>query len=148
MIVVGTDGSAAAGLALETALLLAEEGEAFVAVTAWRELKGDFGLPYERLIAPDVADIEREWAEATAAAAAKRVREAGHPAEAVIRHGKAAPAICAVAAEQKARLIVVGSTGWGPIEGMLMGSVSSGVLRTARCAVVTVHPGHEEAEPA
>ena len=140
MIVVGTDGSEASALALKTALALAEEGEPFVAVTAWTELKGDFGLPYERLIAPDIADVEREWAEATATAAAERLRGAGHPAEAIVRHGKAAPSICSVAAEQNARLIVVGATGWGPIEGILLGNVASGVMRIAECGVVAVRP--------
>lgn len=62
MIVVDTDGSPGAALALDTALSLAEDGEAFVAVTAWQE-RGDFGLPYERLIAPDIADIERVFAD-------------------------------------------------------------------------------------
>jgi nucleotide-binding universal stress UspA family protein len=142
MIVVGTDGSPAAELALVTALSLADEGEAFVIVTAWQELRGDFGLPYDRLLAPHAAEIEREWAERTASAAAETVRAAGHPADALVPHGKPAKRICEAACETGARLVVVGSTGWGPIEGMLMGSVSAGVARQAPCAVVTVRPPH------
>jgi nucleotide-binding universal stress UspA family protein len=146
VVVVGTDGSAAAQAALETALSLAEDDEPFVLVTAWQELTGDFGLPYARLLAPDVAEIEREWAEKTVSEAAERVRAAGHPVATVIRHGRPAKAICAVAAEQDARLIVVGSTGWGPIEGLLVGSVSAGVLREAECAVVAVRPPRQGQE--
>jgi nucleotide-binding universal stress UspA family protein len=140
MIVVGTDGSVGAELALATALSLADDGEPFVIVTAWQELRGDFGLPYERLLAPDSAAIEREWAEKTSSATAELVQAAGHPADALVRHGKPARMICDTASETGARLAVIGSTGWGPIEGMLMGSVSAGVLRNAPCTVVTVRP--------
>jgi nucleotide-binding universal stress UspA family protein len=139
MIVVGTDGSVGAELALATALSLAGDSEPFVIVTGWQELRGDFGLPYARLLT-DSAAIEREWADKTASAAAEIVRAAGHPVDAIVQHGKPARMICDAASETGARLVVVGSTGWGPIEGMLMGSVSAGVLHNAPCTVVTVRP--------
>src|SRR5207248_10269773 len=44
-IVVGTDGSEAATAALEQAIALAKaSSDQLVVVTAWRELRGDFGL--------------------------------------------------------------------------------------------------------
>jgi nucleotide-binding universal stress UspA family protein len=140
VIVVGTDGSSGAALALDAALALADEGEPMLLVTAWHELRGDFGLPYDRLVHPDSAEIEREWAERTSAAAAEQAKAAGHPAEAVVRHEKPTKALCAVAGEREARMLVVGSAGWGAVEGMLVGSVSAGVLHSAPCTVVVVRP--------
>jgi nucleotide-binding universal stress UspA family protein len=107
-------------------------------VTVWRELRGDFGLPYAKLLAPDLADIERGWALETLAAAAAEAQRAGVPADTVARHGKPAQGICAVAEERAARMVVVGSSGWGPTEGLLLGSVSSEVLRHARRPVLVV----------
>lgn len=144
MIVVGVDGSPSGELALETALELARDDESLLVVTAWQELRGDFGLPYERLLHPSSADIEREWAEKTASAGVEKARAAGRAAEPVVRHGKPSQALCALAAERDARMIVVGSSGWGAVEGMLFGSVSAAVLHTAPCAVVVVRPPRSE----
>ena len=143
MIVVGVDGSSAGDLALETALELAGDGEPVLVVWAWRELSGDFGLPYDRLIHPSSADIEREWAERTSAEAAEKAKAAGHPAEAVAPHGKPSKVLCAPARERDARLIVVGSSGWGAVEGLGMSSVSAAVLHSAprRVVVVRSAPG-------
>ena len=140
-ILVATDGSEPAQRAVAVALELAREtGEDVCFVTVWRELHGDFGLPYAKLIAPDIADIERDWAGDTLAAAAAEAEAAGVQAETVSRHGKAAVEICAVAAERGVRMIVVGSSGWGPVEGLLLGSVSSEVLHRSSVPVLVVPP--------
>ncbi len=139
-IVVGTDGSASAKAAVRAALKLARtSGDRIVFVTAWRELRGDFGLPYDALIPSlGLAEIERTWADETLAAAAEDARAAGVEAETVRRHGSPAVEICAVAKERGARLVVVGSQGWGRLEGILVGSVSAGVLAHASCPVLVV----------
>ena len=138
-ILVATDGSSSAQAAVAAALELAQETRDDVCfVTVWREFHGDFGLPYAKLLAPDLADIERDWALETLAAAAAEAERAGIPADTVARHGKPAHEICAVAKERAARMIVVGSSGWGLIEGLLLGSVSSEVLRHARRPVLVV----------
>lgn len=135
MIVVGTDGSASALAAERFAIeLAAARGEPLLFVTAWRELRGDLGLPLRALI-PDVVDIERDWAGETVEAAAARAREAGVEVETETRHGKPAHEICSVAREQGARMIVVGSTGWSAIP---LGSVSAEVLHRAPCPVLVV----------
>lgn len=140
-IVVGTDGSDTGRAAEDYAFGLARAtGATVVVVTAWRELTGDFGLPYERLLAPDVADVEREWAEAVVSAAAARGAEAGVDVATECRHGQAAEAILEVARERGATTIVVGSHGFGRVEGILLGSVSRAVLRHATCPVVVVPP--------
>jgi nucleotide-binding universal stress UspA family protein len=139
IILVATDGSEPARRAVAVALELAREtGDDVCFVTVWRELHGDFGLPYAKLLAPDIADIERDWARDTLAAAAAEAEAAGVQAETIARHGKPAAEISAVAAELGVRMIVVGSSGWGPIEGMLLGSVSSEVIRRSTCPVLVV----------
>jgi nucleotide-binding universal stress UspA family protein len=94
--------------------------------------------------------VEREWAQAALASAAAEAEAAGVRATTLSRYGRAAEQICAVARERQPRLIVVGSRGWGPVDGVLFGSVSSGVLNHAPCPVLVVpatgEPG--EAEPA
>lgn len=138
-ILVATDGSDPAKAAAEVAFELARaSGDTLLFVTVWRELRGDFGLPYGTLIAPDAADIERNWAHQALAAAAAQAREAGLEAETVCRHGKPAREIVEVARERGVRLIVIGSHGFGPIEGTLFGSVSTGVLSRAPCPVLVV----------
>jgi nucleotide-binding universal stress UspA family protein len=138
-IVVAVDGSDAAKAATKVALELARAaGDKLLFVTAWRELRGDFGLPYATLMAPDIVDVERDWARDTLAAAVAEAEQAGVQAESVSRHGRPAHEIVAVAREHDARLIVVGSHGFGPVEGLLLGSVSAGVLRHSRCPVLVV----------
>jgi nucleotide-binding universal stress UspA family protein len=149
-ILVGTDGSATAQAATCVALDLAQaSGDDVLFVTAWHELEGDFGLPIAKLF-PGLVEVEREWAQTTLATAAAEAEAAGVSATTLSRHGEPADQICRVARERKPRLIVVGSRGWGPVDGVLFGSVSSGVLRHAPCPVLVVPATGEpaEAEPA
>jgi len=138
-IVVAVDGSDTSKAATKVALELAgAAGNPLLFVTVWRELRGDFGLPYTTLIAPDVVEVERDWARDTLAAAVSVAERAGIPAEGLSRHGRPAHEIVAVARERSARLIVVGSHGFGPVESIVLGSVSAGVLRHAPCPVLVV----------
>jgi cation-transporting P-type ATPase E len=145
-ILVGTDGSATAQAAIRVALDLAQaSGDDVLFVTAWHELEGDLGLPIAKLW-PELVEVEREWAETTLASAADEAEAAGVPATTSSRHGTPADQICKVARERHPRLIVVGSRGWGPVDGVLFGSVSSGVLRHAPCPVLVVPAAGEPAE--
>jgi nucleotide-binding universal stress UspA family protein len=140
-ILVAVDGSDSSAEALRVGLDLARaRGDSIVFVTAWRELRGDFGLPYETIVAPDVVDVERDWAKETLAAALAQASDAGVPADGVTRHGPPAHEIVTVARERGVRLIVMGSHGFGPVEGIVFGSVSHGVLRHAPCPVVVCPP--------
>lgn len=137
-ILVGTDGSAPAAAAIRFALeLAAATGDRLLFVTAWRELRGSWGLPLQHLI-PELTDIERDWAATHSAAAADAAKAAGVPAEAVIRHGDAVDVICDVAEEVKPRLIVVGSHDWTAIERVFAGSVADKVTHAAPCPVLVV----------
>ena len=137
-ILLATDGSESAEAATRMAIELAQAtGDRLVVVTAWRELRGDFGVPLTGVF-PDVEEIERDHARQVAENAAATARAAGVEAEVVLRHGPARREIAAVAHELKPRLLVLGSQGWGAIERSLFGSVSTSVVHHAGCPVLVV----------
>ena len=106
-------------------------------VTAWRELRGDFGVPIDSVF-PDVKDIERDHALRIAETVAAQAAAHGVEAEVVVRHGSPAREISALARELSPRLIVIGSQGWGAVERAVFGSVSERVLHHAPCPVLVV----------
>ena len=55
--------------------------------------------------------------------------------------GPPADRIVAIAEEENAALVVIGSRGRGDVKSALLGSVSHGVLSRATCPVVIVPPG-------
>jgi len=57
-------------------------------------------------------------------------------AETVLLHGSAGPALCQLAAELPADVIVIGSRGLGGLRRAMLGSVSDHVVRNAPCPVV------------
>lgn len=61
-------------------------------------------------------------------------------AEQRLERGKAAERLCAVAHEERAQLVVVGSRGHGALRAAILGSVSTAVVRKAPCPVVVVPP--------
>ena len=137
-ILVATDGSDAAKAAAAAACDLARStGDEVVFVTVWRELRGDFGLPLQRLI-PDLVEVEREHADAILAEARRDGEARGVRAETVSRHGDAAREIAALARESSPRMIVIGSHGQGKLESVLLGSVAHEVVHTASCPVLLV----------
>lgn len=139
-IVVATDGSAAGTAALAEAIELAKAtGDRLLVVTVWRPLQGDFGLPYSTLsLSTELIAVERERAERTLAEAKAETERAGLAVETVLRSGDPAGEICAVAESERARLVVIGSHGYGAVLSVLLGSVSSAVLHRAGCPVVVV----------
>jgi nucleotide-binding universal stress UspA family protein len=74
-------------------------------------------------------DLKREQAAAIAAL--------GGPAEGLVRDGN--PAGVLAEASREADLLVMGSRGYGPLQAVLLGSVSHYVVRRAACPVV-IHP--------
>jgi nucleotide-binding universal stress UspA family protein len=139
-IVVATDGSRAAGAALDEAIALARvTGDRLEVITVWRALQGDFGLSYpSAALLNELLDAEREHAESTLTTAAERAREAGVEATAALVAGDPAETICDHARRVGARLIAMGSHGYGAVVSLLVGSVSSAVIRDAPCPVLVV----------
>jgi nucleotide-binding universal stress UspA family protein len=76
-------------------------------------------------------------------AAARRLREAGFVAAALVRSGDAAHEIVAVARERQAGLIVVGTRGQTGLRRLILGSVARNVLLHAPCSVLVVREAVE-----
>lgn len=98
-------------------------------------------LPYAmdvQRITDEVLRYRQEHAERTAAEAARRLTDAGWPAEARTAFGQAAATIAAEAEELGAGLIVVGAAGLNPIERFFVGSTAARVARSARRSVLVV----------
>lgn len=143
-IVIATDGSEAAESAARTGFELARlTGDEVVLVSVWELLTGSFGsaVPYmdERSL-----EADKIRAQAVLDAAVKAAGEAGVKAEAQLVQGQPAEEICRIAKERDARMIVVGTHGWGPIRSFLSGSVLAGVLHDAPCAVLAGPRGSRE----
>lgn len=145
VIVVATDGSPAAEAALDEAIRLAREtNDALAVVTVWQALQGDFGLAYPpTAVLSELLDAERDHAEATLAHAAERARVAEVTVETHLLTGDPAETVCRFADEHHARMIAVGTHGYGTMMSLLMGSVSEAVIRRASCPVL-VSRAHDE----
>ena len=132
MIVVATDGSDQALAAMRIALEVAAHGGDEILVTAvWTELRATLGFPVG-------VDTDRAWAEEAAAATAALAEQVGLEPATSIRQGAPGREICAAARDHDARLIVIGSRGFGALTGAMLGSVSGYVLRHAPCPVLVV----------
>jgi len=136
-VVVGTDGSpvseAALGFAFDAA---AVRGAELVALHAWSPTAVDKAL--EPMMDWDAVADEED------AVLAERLSGWGQKypqvtlRRSVVRDG-AARAL--VDASRGAQLVVVGSRGRGTAAGLMLGSVSHGVLHAAHCPVAIVRPG-------
>jgi nucleotide-binding universal stress UspA family protein len=133
VVVVATDGSPGAEVAVEQAVELASAtGDSLAVVTVWQALQGDFGLAHPpSAILSELLSAEREHAEATLQLAVGKAQTAGLAVDSRLMTGDPAAQICAFATEVRARLIAVGSHGYGAMAQLLMGSVSSAVIRQA-----------------
>jgi len=140
ILLVATDGSLAAGAALDEAIALAAEiGDEVAAITVWRALQGDFGLAYpSAAMLDDLLDAERKHAESTLADATARAEAAGVRIRTRLETGDPAEQICAYAREIDARLVAVGTRGHGSVASLLLGSVSNAIIRQAPCPVLVV----------
>jgi nucleotide-binding universal stress UspA family protein len=140
-LLVATDGSLAAGAALDEAITLASDtGDELAAITVWRALQGDFGLAYpSAAMLDDLLEAERKHAEAALTEAKARAEAAGVPIRTRLATGDPAEQICAYAREIDARLLAVGTRGYGSVASLLLGSVSNAIIRQAPCPVLVVH---------
>lgn len=125
-VIVGTDGSRTADLAVAIATSLARSlGAALTVASAWyREMK-DGPVPSERVDYPaDPAALAARWAEETSYAAAVTAREAGvQDARHVAPQGNAADALLRLAEERANSLLVVGSVGLSDRTERLVGNI-------------------------
>ena len=134
-IVVGYDGRAGSQAALDEATRLAEELGATTLVIVFSHGVSPVG--------GEVADLEaavEERGRAVLQQAIDRVGD-GVTVETELRAESSADGLVAVADERDARMIVVGSTGEGPIRGILIGSTSYKLLHMSTKPVLVVRAG-------
>jgi nucleotide-binding universal stress UspA family protein len=144
-IVIGADGSQASLDAAELGLQLAvARGDRVVVVTAWPPVH-DLGIT-DTIFDTDLMDFQHGKARRIADEAAALASARGLEVDTVVKPGWPADEICRVATDRDAGLIVVGAHGWGPIHGLMRGSVTNAVLHRAPCAVLAGPPGPREAD--
>ena len=142
-----TDGSPSAKAAAAEAFELAQAtGWKLRVVTVWRApIITGYGFAPAPYI-PELADIERDHANKVALEAVEAAKAAGVEATGELRQGSASDEICEAAKETAARLIVMGAHGWGAVQRLVFGSVSTSVLHHAPCPVLIVRDTDHETE--
>jgi nucleotide-binding universal stress UspA family protein len=140
-IVVGTDGSATATVAVREAVDVAKAvGATLELVSAYAPVP-EQRLRQERRDAPE--DVQwgihpRHEVEASLGDAAELAREAGVNVNIYARQGDPADAILDVAEESGADLIVVGNKGMTGAKRFLLGSVPDKISHHAPCSVMII----------
>jgi nucleotide-binding universal stress UspA family protein len=141
-LVVGTDGSHTAAVAVGRAVALARAFDARLSIVSAYEpvpsgrLRGGMPEPPQNV---EWALNPREDVLALLAAAEREAREAGvDQVETFARVGDAADAILDVAEEQRSDLVVVGNKGMTGATRFLLGSVPNKVSHHAPCSVLIV----------
>jgi nucleotide-binding universal stress UspA family protein len=140
-IVVGTDGSETAHVAVREAAELARQTGAELQLVSAYEPVPQSRLRTEQLEAPD--DIAhtvgpREDVDAILSTAASDVEAAGVKVRTFARQGEPADAILDVAEEENADLIIVGNKGMTGAKRFLLGSVPNKVSHHAPCSVLII----------
>jgi nucleotide-binding universal stress UspA family protein len=147
-VLLATDGSEQADLALKAAVTLAENTDSELHVVVVEELPYAYDAPAVKSPASGFFLEAHERARKRLDRELEKVRsagEGGRVAEAHLRVGTAAREIVALAEEIEAGLIVLGSRGLGGVRRALMGSVSMSVVHHAHCSVLVVRgSGHRE----
>jgi nucleotide-binding universal stress UspA family protein len=137
VVVVGVDGSGSSLRALELALHEAGLRGLQLEVLYAPEHVRAYGFPAPVVLPAELVRSLRAHDESVLDAVAAVV--ADHPGvDVAVRTVEGAPARALVRASEDAALVVVGSRGVGAFEGVLLGSVSAGVLRGAHCPVAVV----------
>jgi nucleotide-binding universal stress UspA family protein len=140
-IVVGTDGSETAGVAVQHAIDLARQVGAKLQIVSAFEPVADKRLRSEQREVPkDMQWMvnEREDVDATLEAAKEQAEDAGVSVEIYARQGDPADAILDVAEEQGSDLIVVGNKGMRGTKRFLLGSVPNKVSHHAPSSVLII----------
>ena len=141
-IVVGTDGSDTARMALQQAIALARQSGASLKIVSAYEPVSDQRLQNQHVEVPkdlewmvnprgdvlEMLDVARDEAD----------RAGVEKVETFARQGDAADAILDIAEEQHADLIVVGNRGMTGAKRFLLGSVPNKVSHHAPCSVLIV----------
>ena len=133
-VVVGADGSAASGSAIEFAVAEATLREApLLAVCALADNPGTLGGGHR--LKDSFSELMDHWQQEYPALDIQRQVVDGSPREALLQ------------AARTAQLLVVGARGRGGVDGMAIGSVSYAVLHHAHCPVAVIHSRRPGPQP-
>lgn len=141
LILVGTDGSETASIAVsEAADLAANLGAKLLILSAFPNgIDTRLGEQAHNVPAPKHwRSVRRAEAEEVLAEAVGSLGQTDVPVETVAQEGDAAEAIIRAAEERKADIVVIGNKGMGGIKRFLLGSVPSRVAQHAPCSVFIV----------
>jgi nucleotide-binding universal stress UspA family protein len=140
-IVFATDGSPSASEAQRHAFDLAKlTGAPLLVVSvshATLPAVGYSAYGYSEIVT-ELTHAEHKRLNALLSATTDAAAAEGITCETVTGDGAIVDAICEIAAEHDAQLIVVGSHGWGAARRLLSGSVSTGLVHSAPCPVLVV----------
>jgi|1186.fasta_scaffold71838_2 nucleotide-binding universal stress UspA family protein len=134
-ILIATDGSEAAGDALDVAIEIAKQAGAELQVLSVRPL-----TPVGRAgVGSPILEVEQdEGATHISEDAAGKARAAGVEAKAHVAHGDVVASIAEAATLFGVDLLVVGSRGHGPLTGAVLGSVSHALVQQSPVPVTIV----------
>jgi nucleotide-binding universal stress UspA family protein len=137
-ILIATDGSAGAAVAVDQGVWLAKMlGAEAIFLAVVRSPLPLLGEPYyQRALTADLRKARTAIANATLAADERRV-----PYDTEVVEGSPSEAILEVARNRDVDMIVVGSRGRGAVTGAVLGSVSSDVVHRADRPVLVARPG-------
>ena len=142
-ILLATDGSPSAGEAQRQAFDLAKlSGAPLLAVSvshATLPTVGYSAYGYSEIVT-ELTRAEHKRLDALLAGVTDAAAKEGIECTTVEADGPIVDEICRIAAEHDAQLVVVGSHGWGAARRFLSGSVSTGLVHSAPCAVLVVRP--------
>lgn len=144
-ILLATDGSGEAAQAARMAAALAEKTGSELHVVYVEPLPDPYSMPEATIYYPDARDQVRGMADRQASkkldAEVEKLEGMGEVAGVHARIGRPDAEISHLAEEIGAGLIVIGSRGLGPVRRVLVGSVSSSVIRHAHGSVLVVRDG-------
>lgn len=110
-------------------------------VDTGRLLPHEDGFGVHAMFVEEVSALMEEWrneAKETVNEATRKLSSAGFTTKSIVMEGDVKPCILDYAEEWKPDLIVMGSQGKNAFERFLLGSVSDGILRHAKCSVRVV----------
>jgi nucleotide-binding universal stress UspA family protein len=144
-ILLATDGSPSAAEATLQAVELARAFDAPLVVISIDHpptIVGGAYYGYGELLV-EIREAEHQRIETVLEHACTAAAEAGVECEPVHggEHVPVPDQICRLAAERKARMVVVGAHGWNPVQRVFHGSVSTAVVHDAGCPVLVVRAG-------
>ena len=140
VVLLAVDGSDGSDRALAHALKRAQAGGAKVVVAYVIEWSPySFNTPEENAERHNRRESEIDRANSgVVVPALAKLADAGIQAEGIVRHGKPAETLAAIAKECDAAQIVIGRRGQSSVKSLIFGSVAGNLVQTAEVPVVVV----------